>query len=158
VILTVTRSGRTVKPIKLIQQSNQTTAAAVAISNPKPKTLVKKAQKSSIGASDKNIKVVPLAKRERKTLKSITNDNIVVDKKLISTSISCTSVGIGGSSSSSSSSNDVWKPPEIIALYAIHAKVDSTRSDFWEQVSMELNGRGVLRSKEECQQRWFLVR
>jgi len=156
VILTVTRSGRTVKPIKPIQQSNQTTKA-LAFSNPKPKTLVKKAQKSSIGANNKNIKAVPVARRERQTLKSITNDNIVVDKKSISTSISCTNVGIGGSSSSSGS-NDVWKPPEIIALYAIHAKVDSTRSDFWEQVSMELNNRGVLRSKEECQQRWFLVR
>jgi hypothetical protein len=160
VILTVTRSGRTVKPIKPIQQSNQTTKA-LAFSNPKPKTFVKKAQKSSIGANNKNISAVPVARREKQTLKaiSITNDNIVVDKKSIGTSISCTNVGIGGSSSSSSSgSNDVWKPPEIIALYAIHAKVDSTRSDFWEQVSMELNNRGVLRSKEECQQRWFLVR
>ena len=51
-----------------------------------------------------------------------------------------------------------WKPSEVIALYAVQSKTSVNTPDFWAQVSEALSEKGVFRSEEECQQRWFAVR
>ena len=45
----------------------------------------------------------------------------------------------------------------MIALYASQAQTEVTAPDFWQQVGMEMERRGVRRSYEECQAKWFQV-
>lgn len=50
-----------------------------------------------------------------------------------------------------------WSPFELVGLYAIQAKTDITQANFWELVSSQLDERGIHRSAEDCEYRWYLV-
>lgn len=55
-----------------------------------------------------------------------------------------------------SSSFRPWTPSEVVALYAVHAKTDITRVDFWEALATTLQrDKGVQRSARDCQTKWF---
>lgn len=115
-----------------------------------------------------NTKVIPkklslLSQKNSKSNLNATNkaSNVqpVATKKPNIAQVSKSLLGMLGEDDETSGKKAVreWQPNEVVSLYAVHSQTPVTLPNFWDEISNQLKSKGIHRSKEECEQRWFSV-